>query len=1171
MRSDLRRLAARVSAARRVLLAALAALVVLAPSAGRAQSDSTGTAADREPYHLSADRLTGSAAAGENVYTATRVTVVHGATTVTGDSAQIYRNKELVLFQGNVKIVDGATTMWGREATYDRKSRVATLRGNVRIEEGGSRITGKEATFYRDRNVSVIVGNPKLEDSTRTLTADRIEYDRNTDVATALGNVDAIDRAESTRVLAGRVRYDRRADYAWADRGPRLELTETGGIVTRIAADSMEFDNVRSRVFAKGHVRVARLRLEAQAGRAEFYRSEERALLVESPRAWDPEGSASGDTLDLRFTGNRISSIQARPNAKVSYEALPDSGRGERTQASGDTITLFLENDAARRAVIVGRASSFYWPSGADSAGGGRNASAGDTIVVEFEGGKPVRATVIGQGDGTYYMAAEGDTTGAEERERIRYKGNRILYDVNRHTVDVKGAAEVAYRTMRLQAASVAFNSQTEKMRAVGDPVLVDGADRITGETMTYDLSIRRGTVYSGRTKYEQGYVSGKRVRRVSEDILDVEDGTYTTCDLLEPHYHFGSKKMKIMLHDKVVAKPIVFYIKKIPVLVLPFYIFPIKSGRHSGFQLPQVEFGSSDGGGKFVRNLGYYWAINDYLDATLWADYYQGDRWVGHGQGRYHKRYGYQGQLSGSYENRYSTGSNRWDIVGRHYQTLGPNFSLTAQANLTNASDYYKDEFLGRSVLLRVQRNLRSSVSIQKGWSRASLNLGLLRNQDLDPDPRGLRIQQQAPTASFALSARPIGSPVRGKEPARLPFLASTVYSYRATLLSQRNTFVNDFNDSIPRADSLTDARTGMRHDLTLTDVRSLGAFRVSPNFSLSGIYYSRDDAGDRNRVGASWSAGAGVNTAIYGTLHHSIGPLRAMRHVVTPAVSYVYRPEIRNLSFPDTSGLRRARFAGISGIGLSSFEQRAMNFSLRNDIHVKVGSADRPRTINNLIQLATSGSYDFLAKRAGRKPLSDLSSTLRLKPIERSDFDFSFTHNPYDGKLLSFGASTGLTLQGQTPAGDEAADGGFHEEPGADAVREGNYLSPSSGLTPSGLPWNVSLSVGYNGSRARIPGATYAPWQSSARMNGSLGLNLSKNWRLDYAAQYDMRHRDLVSQNFTLKRELHCWEAQFTRSISGDISEYYFKINVKLLPEVYYEQGSRGLRGFGGIDRLY
>ncbi|MGE5176878.1 MAG: hypothetical protein ACM3JJ_10940, partial [Hyphomicrobiales bacterium] len=81
----------------------------------------------------------------------------------------------------------------------------------------------------------------------------------------------------------------------------------------------------------------------------------------------------------------------------------------------------------------------------------------------------------------------------------------------------------------------------------------------------------------------------------------------------------------------------------------------------------------------------------------------------------------------------------------------------------------------------------------------------------------------------------------------------------------------------------------------------------------------------------------------------------------------------------------------------------------------------------------------------------------------------------------------------------------------------------------------------------------------------------NLSKNWRFDYQAQYDMRTRLLVAQNYTVKRDLHCWEAQFTRSISGGITEYYFKINVKLLPEVYYEQGSRGLRGFGGIQNLY
>ncbi|HEV8128966.1 MAG TPA: LptA/OstA family protein, partial [Candidatus Eisenbacteria bacterium] len=567
-------------------LGALLLLLPLLPSRVLAQPGET--------YRLNADRLEGSLTGQENVYTAIRPVLTHGTTTVTGDSALVYREREFVLFRGNVKIVDGTTTMWGNEASYERRQHLATLRGNVRIQEQGSRITGSTAYFYREKNLSVITGSPRLVDSTRTLTADRIEYDRNTDVVLALGHVDAVDTAESTRVVAGRVRYDRRSDYAWADQAPRLDLTEAGGIVTTVRSDSLEFDRVRDRVYARRNVQVEREKLRATAGQAAFYRAENRAILAQSPKAWDPEGSASGDTLEIRFVQNRVSSIQARPNAKVAYEAKADSGRAERTTASGDTITLFMENDAARRAVIVGNATSHYWPSSVDSANGGRNASSGDTIIVDFEDGKPSRAKVLGTGQGTYFLAAEGDTTGAEERERVLYQGSEISYDLRKNTVDIAGSSNVNYRDMKLRARTIHFDAETEKMRAEGNPVLEDGRDRIVGETMTYDLGIRRGAIEGGRTKYEQGYVTGQEVMRVTENILDIKSGTYTTCDLPDPHYHFGSSKMRIILHDKVIARPVVFYMKHIPVLALPFYVFPINSNRHSGFLLPQVQFGSS-------------------------------------------------------------------------------------------------------------------------------------------------------------------------------------------------------------------------------------------------------------------------------------------------------------------------------------------------------------------------------------------------------------------------------------------------------------------------------------------------------------------------------------------------------------------------------------------------
>ncbi|HZE19495.1 MAG TPA: putative LPS assembly protein LptD, partial [Candidatus Angelobacter sp.] len=767
--------------------------------------------------------------------TAIHVTVEHGPTVVIGDSARVYRQREQVEVMGNVKIVDGTTRMWGDEATYDRRTRTAILRGNVRIQDGSARITGGEARFYRKENRSVIVGSPRMQDSTRILTANQIEYDRGKDEVLALGNVVAVDRAESTTVRAGRVRYDRKLNYAWASQSPMLVIEESGGKSTTVRGLTMEFDNSKRAVFALGDVMVEREKLRAKGDRGEFYGNENRALLVGHPRAWDDEGEVQGDTLEIRFVQHRVASVQVRPHATVRYQANAERGRGERNEAVGDTVTLFNPDGETRRAVIVGHARSSYWPSSADSSQGGRNISSGDSIIVEFANGRARKATVVGRSEGTYYMAAEGDTSRARQEERVVYKGSRIVYDVDKNQVDVVGAADVTYKELRLNAEKVAFNTKTERMRAEGNPVLYDAKDKIVGNTMTYDLSIRRGTIYGGKTTYEKGYYYGEQIRKVSDDVLDVKNGSYTTCELDEPHYHFGSHKMKVILRDKIIASPVVFYIKHIPVLALPFYVFPIRPGRHSGFQLPQVEFGSASAGGKFVRNVGYYWAINDYLDATLWGDYYQDTRWIAHSQTRYQKRYKWSGEINSSFEHSLlSNGSDQWDFFGRHYQVLGPSFTLTGQGNFTNSSAYLRDKSIGRSVLLRVQRNLRSQLSLNKTWSGASLALGLLRTQDLDPDPGGLRLQQQLPSLSFSLPARALGHQSRGKEPARLPWLASTYFSLRSTVLNERDDFFQarpetttvDSSGTPVTSIRLSDVRTSKvaaLHQLAMTDVRKL------------------------------------------------------------------------------------------------------------------------------------------------------------------------------------------------------------------------------------------------------------------------------------------------------------------------------------------------------------
>ena len=74
-----------------------------------------------------------------------------------------------------------------------------------------------------------------------------------------------------------------------------------------------------------------------------------------------------------------------------------------------------------------------------------------------------------------------------------------------------------------------------------------DGRDPMTGDAMVYNLKTRKGKITKGQTKADDGYYTGKRIRNESQKVFFIENSTYTTCDLDTAHFHFESKKMKII------------------------------------------------------------------------------------------------------------------------------------------------------------------------------------------------------------------------------------------------------------------------------------------------------------------------------------------------------------------------------------------------------------------------------------------------------------------------------------------------------------------------------------------------------------------------------------------------------------------------------------------------
>ena len=77
---------------------------------------------------------------------------------------------------------------------------------------------------------------------------------------------------------------------------------------------------------------------------------------------------------------------------------------------------------------------------------------------------------------------------------------------------------------------------------------------------------------------------------------------------------------------------------------------------------------------------------------------------------------------------------------------------------------------------------------------------------------------------------------------------------------------------------------------------------------------------------------------------------------------------------------------------------------------------------------------------------------------------------------------------------------------------------------------------------------------------VKADLGFNPTRAWRINYGINYDIERRDLTAQNMSVYRDLHCWEARFSWYPTGFNRGFYFRINIKGIPQIKWEYREGG-----------
>lgn len=1139
------------------------------------------------PLNISADNVTGThGPEGDTVYLNGNVRIIRGRTVITSETGRYLRSQGMLFLDDNVRMVDSTTVVTSDHVSYSELEDVLQLFGNVKIVDGDGTLRAPSGTYNRRTGRGDLFGGVTATQDEQTMTADRAIYWRDSMVVQARGNVRAVDDANELELRAESVDYDRFDRVAVAIGEPVLYSTDEKGIVTELRAAQLRLDTRARIAEATDSVRVKRDSLHAFGDYARFSDETQEGILLGNPRVWDDQSVVTGDTLEIRAEDRIINRVIVRSNAVMEYVGVRPESVGEETRLEGDRVDVYFTEQEIDSLVATGNARNSYQAPADPGMTHESNVANGDTITIFFKDRKVQRARVDGVASGRYRMAVAEDDTLAAQREIIDYEARRIEFEVPKSRIVLDGNSHVEYGDMVLEAKRVQFDVDGQSLTAEGDPQLMDRGDRVEGHLMTYDLNTRVGTIYQAETTFERGLYHGEQIRKVGDDELNVLRGDYSTCELDSPHYHFSAKWMKIYLKDKLVAKPVVFYVKNVPLLALPFWVFPIKPGRHSGFLFPQFELGFNNQAGQFIRNAGYYWAPNDYMDFTFTGDYYRAEpSWVLRTESRYKLLYLLDGDFRASFARNERAQRDDWDFTANHQQTIDPNTRLIARASFVSSRNYSASNLYGNTLAQRLNRFLTSSIALSRNTSWASFNAVVDRRQDLDadlsisdPDGEGplqgpppgttaslANLTQNEPSLSVSFPTRQVGGlPLLRRTALENPF--STVYfGAAAQYLSyrQQRAYVDGYRYFI-NADSSLDSTTTIAQNVSVrralasqfsvSDNRRIGWLTVRPAFSGNVVVFDHDNLGNKVVPTGTWSTSLTTSTTFYGTALPRWGRLEGVRHIIYPSVSFQYSPDFPHLTYVDSLGITRERFTGFGGISVSGFKSASMSFRLDQRFQVKLRHPDGIQRLDNLLSWGVSGSYNFLwRERNLEHPLSLISSSIRLQPPRLVDATFSWVTDVYNPRPVR---SVSLSLNARL----SSSGWGASQDP----------LLPVDESTNRGTPgpswyrdaWSIIAAFSHAG------GYSSTGWSTQQTLNGIVHYQLSPAWTVDWSASYDITRRSMQTQRFSLSRDLHCWNMSFTRTfIVGGEAEYYFRIGIKEQPEVFVERGTRA-GSIGGLN---
>ncbi len=633
----------------------------------------------------------------------------------------------------------------------------------------------------------------------------------------------------------------------------------------------------------------------------------------------------------------------------------------------------------------------------------------------------------------------------------VNYKAQDSLVFAAGNMAWLYGSSEVTYTDITLDAERIQMSldsslvhangvpdSTTGKLK--GKPVFKDNSGEYETRTMSYNFKTAKGYICDVTSQQGEGYVTGGITKKMPNNDIYLENGRYTTCDQTEcPHFYIELTKGRLRPNKNIVTGPAYLVVADVPLPVaIPFGYFPFTKSYTSGVIVPT--YGADQTKGLYLRDGGYYFAINDYVDLALRGEIYTKGSWGISAESRYAVRYKFKGNFAFSYLVAKTGDKGLSDYVEQknmkitwsHSQDsrFNPNLSLSANVNYTT-SGYERSNTTSIYSSDLTTSTKQSTVNASYKIPNTKWNLSASAS-----------ITQRTTDSTLVVSLPQLTASMSTWYPFKRKQKKGSDKWYEKISMTYNMNMSNKITakeSEFAQKNLLRDWENGIKHSMPISATFTAAKYiQITPRISFTDRMYSHKTVQyyDPSMVNSNGSFGGiakdtlygfynaydfntslGVSTKLYGFFKPlwKKSKLFAVRHVLTPSISFSYTPDFSQKKYgswgsyfiPDSTSVtgrkevKYSYFQGYSQGTTSQGRSGTISLSFDNNIEAKIRS-DKDSTgfkkISIIDKLSTNISYNLVADSMRWSTTVPINATIKLGKNSSMNLNTTWDVYKYD-----------------------------------------------------------------------------------------------------------------------------------------------------------------------------